>query len=110
MAAGAFGASMGLGILATTQLLQSSWLPTSQAFNLYSIIYFYSGLGSCAALLVWATYFAMPEPERSMVLSSYHVIVLLLEQRSPKRSAIRRASSRSAALRPSPWRPVNSQR
>lgn len=64
----AFGASMGLGILATTQLLQSSWLPTSQAFNLYSIIYFYSGLGSCAALLVWATYFSLPEPERSMVL------------------------------------------
>jgi hypothetical protein len=64
----AFGVSMGLGILATTQLLQSSWLPTSQAFNLYSIIYFYSGLGSCAAILVWASYFALPEPERSMVL------------------------------------------
>jgi hypothetical protein len=64
----AFGVSMGLGILATTQLLQSAWLPTSQAFNVCSIIYFYSGLGACAALLVWASYFAVPEPERSMVL------------------------------------------
>jgi len=64
----AFGVSLGLGILATTQLLQSAWLPTSQAFNICSIIYFYSGLGECAALLVWAGYFAFPEPERSMVL------------------------------------------
>jgi hypothetical protein len=64
----AFGASMGLGILATTQLLQSSWLATSAAASVYSIIYFYSGLGMCAALVVWTVYFAIPEPERSMVL------------------------------------------
>ncbi|HEY5329174.1 MAG TPA: hypothetical protein VIJ79_04760 [Acidobacteriaceae bacterium] len=64
----AFGVSLGLGILATTQLLQSSWLPTTQAASVYSVIYFYSGLGACAALLVWTGYFAFPEPERSMVL------------------------------------------
>jgi hypothetical protein len=64
----AFGASIGLGILATTQLLQSSWLPTPTALSVYSIIYFYSGLGACSALLVWGTYFALPEPERRMVL------------------------------------------
>jgi hypothetical protein len=64
----AFGVSLGLGILATTQLLQSSWLPTSQAASVYSVIYFYSGLGACAALLVWGAYFVLPEPERSMVL------------------------------------------
>jgi len=64
----AFGVSMGLGILATTQLLQSSWLATSAASNLGSIIYFYSGIGACAAMIVWGAYFAVPEPERSMVL------------------------------------------
>jgi hypothetical protein len=62
----AFGATMGLGILATTQLIQSAWF--SQTSGVYSIVNFYSGLGACAALAVWTTYFAMPEPERSMVL------------------------------------------
>lgn len=64
----AFGASLGLGILATTQLLQSAWLPTSAALSVYSIIWFYSGVGTCTALLVWGVYFALPEPKRSMVL------------------------------------------
>lgn len=64
----AFGASVGLGILAATQLIQAAWLPTSMALRIYSILNFYSGLGACAALLVWGAYFAFPEPERSMVL------------------------------------------
>jgi hypothetical protein len=64
----AFGASMGLGILATTQLIQSAWFPTESAQSVYSIIYFYSGLGGCVAFAVWASYFALPEPERRMVL------------------------------------------
>ncbi len=63
-----FGSSLGLGILAFTQLFQSSWLPTAAAGNLYSIMYFYSGLGACTALLVWATYFALPDAGRGMVL------------------------------------------
>ena len=64
----AFGASIGLGMMATTQLLRSAWLPTPTALSVYSIIYFYSGLGACSALLVWGAYFAIPEPERRMVL------------------------------------------
>lgn len=64
----AFGASIGLGIFATTQLLQSAWLPTASALMVYSPMYFYTGLGCVAALLVWGTYFALPEPERRMVL------------------------------------------
>lgn len=64
----AFGASLGLGLIATTQLLQSAWLPTSAALSVYSIIWFYSGVGTCTALLVWGVYFALPEPKRSMVL------------------------------------------
>jgi hypothetical protein len=64
----AFGASLGLGVLAATQLVLSAWSPTSAALSPYSIVYFYAGLGSCAALLVWGVYFALPEPERRMVL------------------------------------------
>jgi len=64
----AFGASIGLGILAATQLIQSAWYPSAVALSPYSIIYFYGGLGFCAALVVWGVYFALPEPERRMVL------------------------------------------
>ncbi len=64
----AFGASMGLGILAATQLIQSAWFPTTSMMSVYSIVNFYSGLGACTAVLVWASYFALPEPERAMVL------------------------------------------
>ncbi len=64
----AFGASLGLGILATTQLIESSWFPSAGASNMYSIIYFYTGLGACAALLVWGMYFGLPEAKRGMVL------------------------------------------
>lgn len=64
----AFGASVGLGFVAATQLVQSAWLPTPSALSMYSIQNFYSGLGFCAALVVWGVYFALPEPERRMVL------------------------------------------
>jgi hypothetical protein len=64
----AFGASLGIGTLAAAQLVQSAWCPTSLSLSPYSIMYFYAGLGSCAALLIWGTYFALPEPERRMVL------------------------------------------
>jgi hypothetical protein len=64
----AFGATLGLGILAATQLVLSAWSPTSAALSPYSVVYFYAGLGSCAALTVWGTYFALPEPKRRMVL------------------------------------------
>ena len=63
-----FGASLGLGILAATQLVEAAWYPTALSLSPYSIMYFYAGLGSCAALMVWGTYFALPEPKRRMVL------------------------------------------
>ena len=64
----AFGASIGLGFVAVTQLVQSAWLPTPSAASVYSMINFYGGVGFCAALVVWGLYFALPEPERRMVL------------------------------------------
>jgi hypothetical protein len=63
-----FGVSLGLGILATGSLVQSAWLTTGGARSPYSPIYLFGTLGTCATLVVWTTYFAMPEPKRKMVL------------------------------------------
>jgi hypothetical protein len=64
-----FGVSLGLGIMSTASLIESAWYSTSAAqTNLYSSLYLFSALGSSLALLTWGAYFAMPEPERKMVL------------------------------------------
>jgi hypothetical protein len=63
-----FGVALGLGVLATVQLVQAAWLSTTQARSLYSPMFLMSTLGTCAAFLVWGTYFAMPEPQRKMIL------------------------------------------
>ncbi|HEY5214681.1 MAG TPA: hypothetical protein VIJ38_16820 [Acidobacteriaceae bacterium] len=63
-----FGVSLGLGIFATVSLVESAWYANGVGQTVYSPVYLFSALGSCAALLTWATYFAMPEPERKMIL------------------------------------------
>lgn len=63
-----FGISLGLGVFATVSLVETAWFSTSASESLYSPMYLYSAFGACIALLVWGTYFAMPEPERKMVL------------------------------------------
>ena len=63
-----FGASLGLGIWATVSLIETAWYSTVGAQGLYSSVYLFSSIGSLGALLVWGTYFAMPEPERKMIL------------------------------------------
>jgi hypothetical protein len=63
-----FGVSLGLGIWATVSLVETAWYSTVGAQGLYSSVYLFSSLGALAALVTWATYFAMPEPERKMVL------------------------------------------
>jgi len=71
-----FGVALGLGIFATVTLVQSAWLATTQAQSIYAPVYAYSTLGACAAFSVWGMYFALPEPERKMILlpttSPYH--------------------------------------
>jgi hypothetical protein len=62
-----FGVTLGLGVFATVSLVESAWT-AGGAPTLYSPVFVFSTLGSCAALLTWATYFAMPEPERKMIL------------------------------------------
>jgi hypothetical protein len=61
-----FGVSLGLGVLATTDLVQSAWLafhPTMHsAYNLVN------GVVICMVLATWATYFALPEPKRRIIV------------------------------------------
>jgi len=63
-----FGVTLGLGVFATTQLVEAAWMATAQAHSLYSGVYLFATIGCCVAYSVWGVYFAMPEPERGMVL------------------------------------------
>jgi hypothetical protein len=60
-----FGVSLGLGIMATTDLAQSAWIGHStDMFGTLSAIH---DLASCVAMTLWATYFLLPEPKRRMI-------------------------------------------
>jgi hypothetical protein len=63
-----FGVSLGLGIFATVSLVESAWYANGVGQTLYSPVYVVSTLGACVAMLTWGTYFAMPQPERKMIL------------------------------------------
>jgi hypothetical protein len=63
-----FGASLGLGIWVTVSLIEAALYATVDVKSPYSPVYLFSTLGSFAALVTWCTYFALPEPERKMVL------------------------------------------
>ena len=64
-----FGVSLGLGIYAAASLVESAWYATRGAqSSVYSPVYAFSALSVCVTLLTWGTYFAMPEPERKMIL------------------------------------------
>jgi hypothetical protein len=62
-----FGVSLGLGIFAMVSLVEAAWTSVG-AQTVYSPVFVFSALGSCAALLIWGGYFALPEPERKMIL------------------------------------------
>jgi hypothetical protein len=63
-----FGVSLGLGVYAAVSLIESAWTAGGTGQTVYSPVYVASALGSCVALLTWGGYFAMPEPERKMIL------------------------------------------
>jgi hypothetical protein len=63
-----FGISLGLGILATTSLVQAAWASLSVGRSLYSPIYVFGAFGMLVATSVWTAYFAFPEPERKLIL------------------------------------------
>src|SRR5215467_7594175 len=55
-----FGVSLGLGVLATVNLVNAAWLTHSP--NMYSTISLINGLAVGLTLLMWSAYFAFPEP------------------------------------------------
>jgi hypothetical protein len=62
-----FGISLGMGILATANLISSSWLVgRREMYDTYNI---FNAVVVLAVTVLWTTYFALPEPER-------HIIVL----------------------------------
>jgi hypothetical protein len=61
-----FGVSLGLGVLAATQLAASAWL--THFANVYSLLNIVNGSAICVTLLVWMGYFAIPEPRRRMIV------------------------------------------
>ncbi len=63
-----FGVVLGLGIFSMVEMVQAAWLATIVGQDLYSAPYTFEAMGSCVALLVWGTYFALPEPKRRMIL------------------------------------------
>jgi hypothetical protein len=60
-----FGISLGLGVLATFNLVNSAWL--AHYANMYSTISLINGLAIGLILLVWSAYFAFPEPRRRII-------------------------------------------
>jgi hypothetical protein len=61
-----FGVSLGLGIMSATDLTTAAWIAHSP--DLYSLSSTIGGLAVCLTLIVWAIYFAMPEPARHMIM------------------------------------------
>jgi hypothetical protein len=61
-----FGVSLGLGIMATNDLVQSAWLvfnpKMATAYNLIN------GVVACTVLATWTAYFAVPEPKRRLIV------------------------------------------
>ena len=61
-----FGVSLGLGVIATADLVGAAWL--SHFSNMYSIYNIVTGSAICITLFIWTGYFAIPEPRRRMII------------------------------------------
>lgn len=61
-----FGVSLGLGVMATTDMIQSAWIHnvSSSMYGTFSII---SGGAVCLTLATWTVYFVLPEPKRRLI-------------------------------------------
>lgn len=63
-----FGIALGLGITATQELVLSSWASNRATHSLYSPVFATAAVVSAISLIIWNVYFALPEPERKLVL------------------------------------------
>lgn len=62
-----FGVSLGMGILSTGNLIASAWFAGRR--DLYDTLDIFNALVCLSVVVIWTAYFALPEPER-------HIIVL----------------------------------
>ena len=60
-----FGVSLGLGVLATSDLVASAWFAQPSMVSVVSLL---NGFSICATLGIWTAYFALPEPRRRMIV------------------------------------------
>jgi hypothetical protein len=63
-----FGIILGLGVLATTVLIQAARFSTTGSHSLYSPVYVFTLIGGCVSLIIWGAYIVLPEPERKLIL------------------------------------------
>ena len=61
-----FGVSLGLGVLATNDLVQSAWLVFHPTMHTASSLV--DGVVICLVLATWGAYFALPEPKRRIIV------------------------------------------
>lgn len=61
-----FGVSLGLGFLATSDLVASAWL--SRVANMDSAINVLTGVIFVCATVIWTAYFLIPEPRRQLIV------------------------------------------
>lgn len=61
-----FGVSLGLGLLATTELVCSAWI--GKLSSMGSTVDLAAASAMLAALVIWTTYFALPEPKRRIIV------------------------------------------
>jgi len=61
-----FGVSLGLGVMATNDLVQSAWLAFHPSMVTTSSII--NGVVICAVIATWSAYFALPEPKRRIIV------------------------------------------
>ena len=61
-----FGVSLGLGMMATNNLVQAAWLANKP--NMSTIADMVNSIACCGALFLWTAYFLAPEPARRMIV------------------------------------------
>lgn len=61
-----FGVSLGLGILATTNLITSGWITLTK--DMYTLPSLANSAAVFSAFAIWAAYFILPEPKRRMIV------------------------------------------
>ncbi len=61
-----FGVCLGLGVMATSDLVGSAWL--SHMKSLYSAYNIINAVAILLGIVIWAGYFVVPEPKRRMIV------------------------------------------